>query len=410
MRAVFNENSGDGSKHYKITLFDNVQFLYELKLAFLELASLGAKFKFNSLSFEFTLLEAENLEKLLKRLAYFQSINDLKTDYFHIVKANRTRSFNQYLTHWFYPYKGKFHPQMIRALLNIIGINPGDIVLDPFIGSGTLALEAQLLGINCIGLDISPLCVLQSKVKTQSIAVSDKITQYNSVILKQINSNPKFPKDVIDDFVSSLSDENLKNFYILAKLVAISDMARRRRNFLSSFIKNLNLMTLSVLDYVEIIKRLELTPGCVSVSLGDARFLPFGDSFFDGIITSPPYSVALDYVANDIHALEALNCDIAQVKENLIGLRGKGRSRIELYNEDLEMVIKQMYRVLKPGRFAVIIIGNAKYLGEEAKTTEFVIEKALESGFELVENIDKAIFGLYNVMQRENILIFKKPL
>ncbi len=40
---------------------------------------------------------------------------------------------------------------MIRALLNIINIKEGDTVLDPFIGSGTTALEAQLLGINCVG-------------------------------------------------------------------------------------------------------------------------------------------------------------------------------------------------------------------------------------------------------------------
>jgi tRNA G10 N-methylase Trm11 len=96
---------------------------------------------------------------------------------------NRTRSVNQYLTHWIYPYKGKFHPQMIRALMNIIGLKRGDLVLDPFIGSGTTALEAQLLGINCIGIDISPLCVLQSKVKTESIDVLPQIKEWERKIV-----------------------------------------------------------------------------------------------------------------------------------------------------------------------------------------------------------------------------------
>ncbi|WP_140945351.1 hypothetical protein [Candidatus Thermokryptus mobilis] len=70
--------------------------------------------------------------------------------------------------------------------------------------------------------------------------------------------------------------------------------------------------------------------------------------------------------------------------------------------------LQEMYRVLKPGRYAVLIVGNATYQGKEIKTVEFIIERAEEIGFELVENIDKIIFGLYNVMQKENILIFRK--
>ncbi|MDF2956120.1 MAG: hypothetical protein OD815_001736 [Candidatus Alkanophagales archaeon MCA70_species_2] len=67
-----------------------------------------------------------------------------------------------------------------------------------------------------------------------------------------------------------------------------------------------------------------------------------------------------------------------------------------------------MYRVLKPKKYAVIVIGNATYQGKEIKTVEFIIDCAEKIGFKLVKNIDKIIFGLYNVMQKENILIFKK--
>jgi hypothetical protein len=56
----------------------------------------------------------------------------------------------------------------------------------------------------------------------------------------------------------------------------------------------------------------------------------------------------------------------------------------------------------------VIVIGNATYLGNEVKTVEFAITHAEKIGFKLVRNIDKIIFGLYNVMQKENILIFQK--
>jgi len=93
---------------------------------------------------EFKLLEIKDEELLRRKLAYFKFVKGKPTDYFLIIQKNRTRSVNQYLTHWIYPYKGKFHPQMIRALMNIIGLKQGDTVLDPFIGSGTTAVEAQL--------------------------------------------------------------------------------------------------------------------------------------------------------------------------------------------------------------------------------------------------------------------------
>ena len=37
-----------------------------------------------------------------------------------------------------FPYRGKFHPQLIRALLNILQIKPGQTVLDPMAGSSTV--------------------------------------------------------------------------------------------------------------------------------------------------------------------------------------------------------------------------------------------------------------------------------
>mgnify|MGYP001423456285 FL=1 len=47
-------------------------------------------------------------------------------------------------------------------------------------------------------------------------------------------------------------------------------------------------------------------------------------------------------------------------------------------------------------------------MGEEVKTVEFTIDYCQKIGFKLIKNIDKIIFGLYNVMQKENILIFQK--
>lgn len=51
-------------------------------------------------------------------------------------------------------YRGNWAPQIPRALI-ISYTEPGEIVLDPMVGSGTTCIEARLLGRNCIGVDIN---------------------------------------------------------------------------------------------------------------------------------------------------------------------------------------------------------------------------------------------------------------
>jgi len=394
-----------------LVLLDNVQFIYELSLAELELKAFGAEFEVTNGLREFKILnKSVELKEIIKRKgSYYKTFDGESTDYYYIIQKNQTRSVNQYLTHWIYPYKGKFHPQMIRALLNIIGLKEGDTVFEPFSGSGTTALEAQLLGINFIGIDISPLCVIQGRVKTESIYVLDGILKLKDEVISKFmpglfNTETNYYK-LIKDITS---DERIINFYNMARLLAVSDNSRRKRDFRTSFIKNLNLMVASVKDFIEIKERLNLKLGNVKTEIGDSRNVKLSDNSIDGIITSPPYSIALDYIQNDIHSLKDLGYDVSKMRNDFIGVRGNGRSRVELYNADMKKSYSEMHRVLKPNKYAVIVIGNATYQGKEIKTVEFTIKYMETIGFKLVKNINKIIFGLYNVMKKENILIFKK--
>lgn len=385
-------------------LFKNVQFIYELYLAELELKALGVKFEISKGCRNFKIFNGK--EDIKKRSAYFEEVSGEHTHYFMITQKNRTNSVNQYLTHWFYPYKGKFHPQMIRALINIIGVRDGQIVLDPFSGSGTTALECMLLGVDFIGYDISPLCVIIGRVKTESVhALSEIEGLKNDILRYSITLKGEEYYSFLDKLTNN---EIVKNFYKLVRLIAISDLSRRKKDYKSSFVKNLHLMLLSVKDMKEIKESLNLSFGKISIEEGDARNLKLPDNSVDGIITSPPYSIALDYVQNDIHALKDLGYNHKEIREWFIGVRGNGKERIELYNEDMKKAYKEMYRVLKPNRYAVIVIGNAKYQGREIDTVGFTIDYMEGLEFKLEENIDKIIFGLYNVMKDENVLIFKK--
>lgn len=393
-----------------LVLLDNVQFIYELSLAELELKAFGVDYEIINGLREFKILNKtfDIINVIKRRGSYFKTVNGQYTDYFYIIQKNQTRSVNQYLTHWIYPYKGKFHPQMIRALLNIIGLKEGDYVCDPFSGSGTTALEAQLLGINFFGVDISPLCVLQGKVKTNAIYVLDEIIETKEILLSKLNANLFNYEEDFYKVLDSIKNEDVRDFYKLARLLAVSDNARRGRALEQSFIKNIDLMIESIRDFKDIKEKLNLSLGKVDIKRGDSRNLDLPANSIDGIITSPPYSIALDYVQNDEHSLKDLGYDVFKMRDEFIGVRGNGKNKVVLYNEDMKKSYAEMYRILKPGKYAVIVIGNATYQGKEIKTIEFTIDYMTKIGFKLEKNILKLIFGLYNVMKKENILIFKK--
>jgi len=397
----------------RLALFNNVQFIYELNLAELELFSFGLPFHKSSDMREFRLLNSREsiLDILKQRTAYFEIVDEDESDYAIISRKNRTRSVNQYLTHWIYPYKGKFHPQMIRALLNIIGLRPGDTLFEPFCGSGTAVLEALLLGINSVAIDVSPLCVLQTRVKSESYKVIERIVKYKErLIIESRNDLFSNSHKYVDLIEKSVELKDVAEFFLLSRMLSISDHTRRGRDYQIALAKNIQSMIMSVQDLAELKAELGLIFGSTDTHIGDARSTGYPDNSFDGIITSPPYSIALDYVANDAHAISALGYDTEIVRDAYIGVRGNGSNRVEMYNSDMSEVFSEMRRVLKPGKRAVIIIGNATFQGREIDSVGFTIAGMQNVGFMLEHNINKIIFGLYNVMKQENILIFNKPI
>jgi hypothetical protein len=67
--------------------------------------------------------------------------------------------------HRLHPYLGKYIPQLVEIFLRKYWA-PGQTVLDPFGGSGTTLVQANELGINAVGYDISAFNVLLTRAKT----------------------------------------------------------------------------------------------------------------------------------------------------------------------------------------------------------------------------------------------------
>jgi len=74
--------------------------------------------------------------------------------------------------HSIHPYLGKFIPQIVEVFLNRY-FAPGDCIYDPFVGSGTALVEANVFGADAIGADISAFNCLLSRVKTAKYSLGE---------------------------------------------------------------------------------------------------------------------------------------------------------------------------------------------------------------------------------------------
>ncbi len=78
------------------------------------------------------------------------------------------------LTHGFHAYPAKMHPALARVLLEQFLLGPTSEVLDPFCGSGTVAIEAMVSGWRCLSSDLDPLALRLARVKTERRSVRQR--------------------------------------------------------------------------------------------------------------------------------------------------------------------------------------------------------------------------------------------
>ncbi len=134
-------------------------------------------------------------------------------------EINWTLSFENYKEsettkhiHRLHPYKGKFIPQLVEYFLDShidnfkkeVYFQKGDIVLDPFCGSGTTLIQANELGIHSIGIDISPFNAFISNTKLSIVNIETLDKELQKINRKLDNfikdkSNINFEKELLEE-------------------------------------------------------------------------------------------------------------------------------------------------------------------------------------------------------------------
>ena len=108
------------------------------------------------------------LADLNRRLSMVEEVEGFGHTSQHLLEKPRpvAVSWNSnYGSHGWHRYVGRFPPHVIRALLNHFGADSSSVVCDPFVGSGTTAVECRLLGIPFVGVEICPLSAMITRTK-----------------------------------------------------------------------------------------------------------------------------------------------------------------------------------------------------------------------------------------------------
>ena len=251
----------------------------------------------------------------------------------------------RYATHGLHEYRGKFFPQLVRALINIAQLPKDATVLDPMCGSGTTPVETLLSGRGAIGFDVNPLSTFISNVKCRALSLEPSALTKSYDLLRSSLEYPDLTTartrwsatlsggdqdylarwfatqtltelDCIQTAVNRLSTETIRNFY----RVCLSNILRRvswqkdddlrvRREttalapgeVITRFIDEAGRSTRSVAVFLT--ERGLVDKGGHTILEVDARWaanaMPTLVAEVDAVITSPPYATALPYIDTD---------------------------------------------------------------------------------------------------------------
>lgn len=418
-----------------LELVPQLNEVYELELAFYESQLLSD-------------------DELLRNGAYFASVAGQPTRHFLICQgeplkladhsSSRLKSFfktNQfktgYATNGLFPYRGKFHPQMIKGLINAMGCKPGDTLLDPMMGSGTVLIEATLMGMDSVGIDASPFCSFMTKAKVSGLKIPvhhlkkalDSFDSTFNYFLDKVGElgaeKPRpqgelFPEgDAEPALPHGCRNAEAQDYLMLAFLDAKGYAERsKRKGFRDQFHAILERYIFSAEKIQTVLNGFTDELGNADSRTGDARHMDIADQSIDGIIFSPPYSFAIDYLENDAYHLNAIGIDIDELRKSMIGLRHKKPlEKYEGYLKDMDQVISECSRVLKPGKVCSIVVGTnnnqiSKILkvspGEVKGIHEQLTDMGKNHGMRHVRSIERQITGMANTMRSEFIVMLQK--
>lgn len=304
--------------------------------------------------------------------------------------------------HGLHPYLGKFIPQLVEVFLR--KYRPA-VVCDPFCGSGTTLVEANVLGIDAVGCDISSFNCLLTKVKTDTYdlvllerSIHDILVQLDLKLQPNLFGAPEDVEESESDYLLQWYTPAVRRQLLLYRSlipkypyqdllkVVLTRAARSSRlttHFELDFPKApvtepyychkhrrtcypvtdatgfLRRYSLDALRRIKEFARIR-TNARTTILQGDARTVDFPPC--DMVLTSPPYVGLIDYHEQHRYAFELLG--LPEAREAEIGASWKGNSQraIDSYVQDMIEAFRNVMRALRKGGVMVVIVHDRQNL------------------------------------------------
>jgi SAM-dependent methyltransferase len=355
----------------------------------------------------------------------------MELEYWDFPESNAQQ---QYATHSFIRYYGKLPPVVTRRILsesgNYLSYGAG---IDVACGSGTTLVEAALLGIPFIGVDINPLSVLATNVKinpptikaleqewalltrrvdselsklTNSNSLSSHLEEYIPNIHKRdewFNTTAQLQLAVLRYCVGLAGDERVRNFFLisLAGIIRQASNASTRAGRIFKEVgktpqepwalmqKKVKKMSAGIVDFWA-----RVNGSSVEVSVADAKATgrPAGKAGL--VFFHPPYFALYKYSSDVLRfELEWLGYNRKNIARHEIrdGFKTTKVEDVDLFLEDIKAVLKEGHRLVHRKGAMVVISNNSTLRKQELPIIEGIIERAGVTGFKLARHCIRAV-------------------
>ncbi len=309
---------------------------------------------------------------------------------------------NENRIHRWYTFLEDFPPSLIFNKLSEYAIKEGQIVLDPFSGSGTTLITSNLLGIDTVGIDVNPVASFVSRVKTtwnidilkfeeegsrlvsrlkaaipllEEIRLKTEFTEFMDYIELHQWLKPKQQNEVafIKEEIDEISDSPVKDLLKLALIESAVESSnvsfcpgtsfypfRSRPDFYDAFLHKVKI----IIEDLVLLKKIRKTFGKTKVYNEDCRLSSnfIKEDSIDFIITSPPYPNDLEYTRQTRLELFLLGYiknlqDVQDIKRKMV----KGSTKLIYKDSDSEKYVKNFESVQEVSDKIASALSNKKW-------------------------------------------------
>lgn len=312
--------------------------------------------------------------------------------------------------HQLAPYVGKLKSGMVRAILQNL-TKPGDTILDPFCGSGVVPLECVLTGRNTVANDLSPYAYVLTKGKLSAPHTEEEAMKQATDLADLVEAQAPFcdtshmplwvreffhPRTLPEVVVAFQLLHEQQNYFLMACLLGI--LHHVRPGFLSYPASHLTpylrpqkyppqqfpemyqyrdlrsrLLAKVARAYRKDFTNASRQRSRYRVLELNAKSLPLEDGEVDAVVSSPPYFGALDYARDNRLRLWFLGVEDWKKLDAALTANDK------VYIPDMAGCMKEMNRVLRPGGFCILVLGDVTRDGRTRKTSEILMELASDA-------------------------------